>query len=161
MTWFVLQVRNIPEAEDASESLKAAIEACGVNVRSIAFEEKSKDGKQSALVRFAPLPLPWTLTEACLASPVVTVHPQPEVAPPESEGEKAADVAEVAEGEAEAISEPKAEELPEAASDKKNAPQAPVSKRITLDDGRRDGDAAKMSRFCESLAWDCSKAICY
>ena len=59
-------------------------EACGVSVRSIVFEEEKKDGKQTALVRFAPLALPWRITEAELAVPFL------EEAAPEAVGEAAA-----------------------------------------------------------------------
>ena len=154
------QVRNVPELEDVSDTLKTAIEACGVSVRSIAFEEKGKDGKQSALVRFAPLPLPWTLSEACLACAVVSVHPEPPVAPPVTEEDKAAvdattecgaETTEHASGDTEARKETKVEEADGDGPVKEKAAQAPAVVKKPLDDGRRDGDAAKMSRFRECI----------
>ena len=186
--------------------MKAVIEACGIAVRSIAFEEEKNEGKQTAIVRFHPLPLPWRITAEELAVPVVTplaadAEAEATAAVPESteqaEGEakaeeKSADdsatvadqdmTAAPAAGDAGAVN---ADEAPEeaATADKaaddtaavmdvevaapekdveaaaavkdvgKKAPTpAPAKKeRRPMEDGRRVGDAAKMSRYCELL----------
>ena len=184
--------------------MKAVIEACGIAVRSIAFEEEKNEGKQTAIVRFHPLPLPWRITAEELAVPVVTplaeaAETEATAAVPESteqaEGEakaeeKAADdsaavtdqdmTAAPATEDAGAVAADKAPEEAasadkaaddtaavmdvevaapakdvEAAAAEKDAgkkAQAPApakKERRPMEDGRRVGDAAKMSRYCE------------
>ena len=209
-----LQVRNIP-GDATADSLKEAIEACGVIVRSVAFEEEKHDGKQTAVLRFPPLPLPWKLTEEDLSKPIVPpiqaeerVEPAEHAGPKASEPEegKGAEVPSAAEKEAETATdevkeeevkaeeemaeEVKAEEVkaevvnqadktattdsPMAAAGgrpnegtamgpsqgEKRQPSLTAETRPTMvtpkssrpvDDGRRDGDAAKTSRYRESM----------
>jgi hypothetical protein len=214
-----LQVRNIP-GDATADSLKEAIEACGVIVRSVAFEEEKHDGKQTAVLRFPPLPLPWKLTEEDLTKPIVPpIQAEERVEPAEDTGLKASEPEEgkgaeepsAAEKEAEtATDEVKAEEVkagegkaeekkaeevkvevmkaegqadetattdsPVAAAGgigsrpnevtamgptqgEKRQPALTAETRPTMvtpkssrpvDDGRRDGDAAKTSRYRES-----------
>jgi hypothetical protein len=163
-----MQVRNVP-GESSADELKEVIEACGINVKSIVFEPEKKDGKQLAIVRFHPLPLPWTLSEEDLAVPVLG-SPAEEDEPAEANEEvmsaaeevKAAE-AHVEEGDKELNAEGgeevkhAVEETPVAQDDTK--PQAStqiqqkkklgsdILKRPLPEDGRRDGDASKMARF--------------
>ncbi len=173
------------------------IEACGVTgVRGIAFEVEKKpktDGEdevtQTALVRFAPLPLPWRLSEEELAEPVLseqalavaaaaakTEAERKTVAAAEEEKKKAAEEAAAEQQEADtkptdqdaavAAAAPAAgdsEAAAAAAAEDDCKPQHDAGKpKVTvtppkrmLDDGRRDGDAAKMSRFLAAHLADC------
>jgi hypothetical protein len=73
-------VRNIPE-DSTIDAVKEILEATGAVVSSIVFDGEAKEGKRIAVVRFSPLPPPWTLTPEQLAIPVLTPIPEPEPEP--------------------------------------------------------------------------------
>lgn len=173
-----MQLRALPEGCTADD-VKESVEKCGVTVRSIAMEN-DRLGKPVALVRFPPLPLPWTLSEEDLAMPLfaqAATHGSSDKAQEQQQGEEhgedkqaadaseeqpaaqAADEAakESAGGEAAAAGgegvTPAAEGAGAASDHKPKTPQdklaamlAKTQKQEMLEDGRRDGDAQKMSR---------------
>ncbi|GAX82141.1 hypothetical protein CEUSTIGMA_g9569.t1 [Chlamydomonas eustigma] len=157
----IVRVRNIPE-ECSSEDLQSSIEACRLLVRGIAFEAETKDGKQTAYVRFSPLPLPWTLSEEDLATPFIQ---------PDSDASATTTVKVAADIKVEGaqVSGQDGSSLPETGDDTK--PEKDDSKTQTqtsstanakqsMEDGRRDGDAAKTSRFLAAHLTESQLQVC-
>jgi hypothetical protein len=124
-----MQVKNVPE-NSTPEAVKEAIEACGVTVRSVAFEPELRDGLHTAIVRFPVMPLPWNISAEELAVPLLPV-PEPEAKPEvtaAAEGEQPATAdamqAEGAAAAAEPAAEAPAAEQPHAAEAEEGAAAA-------------------------------------
>eukprot|EP00195_Chlamydomonas_chlamydogama_P017919 CAMPEP_0202896070 /NCGR_PEP_ID=MMETSP1392-20130828/5135_1 /ASSEMBLY_ACC=CAM_ASM_000868 /TAXON_ID=225041 /ORGANISM="Chlamydomonas chlamydogama, Strain SAG 11-48b" /LENGTH=882 /DNA_ID=CAMNT_0049581299 /DNA_START=95 /DNA_END=2743 /DNA_ORIENTATION=+ len=151
----IIRVRNIPESSTVDD-VKQLLESVGAPVRSIVFDEsEKKDGKQAAIVRLQPMPLPWTLTEEDLAVPLLppikpTSQEEEQQEAPAAEATDAGKTSTQQEGEEAAQPE---EAAAEGSDTKKDEPAAPSSAQKTakpeeqLDDGRRDGNASKTSRY--------------
>ncbi|GAX84441.1 hypothetical protein CEUSTIGMA_g11861.t1 [Chlamydomonas eustigma] len=205
----IVRVRNLT-AECTSDMLEKAVKACGLAVKSISFELDKKDNKQTAFVRFPPLPLPWTISEEDLAIPVLGPNAvaaakknadsakkldtmsevstevetdkhikqdlkgseigegagrgeQPDLNGHQSTSEAVQEGAHVTKVVGLKHAEDKRSEETSTSTLKPAVPAVPASAAVrkkALDDGRRDGDAAKMSRFLASHLTDCKPEVC-